>query len=160
MEYGAARLRELHDAIHRTYRDRSDEWRRLCEEFHRSYDELAFPGGLDRGLEELKGGDAYAIELAVTFLELDAMFFRSGYIKEDLIQRLKNAELSDSQISRLCKAIVNVVDNRDCREFRRYCQLAKRVGTSELVTELRSRVASPDANVRRRAKWVLDVMGI
>src|SRR5262245_27760110 len=111
IEGGAARLRELHEAIHRTYRDRSDEWRRTCAEFHRSYDELAFPGGLDRSLKELKAGDAFAVELAVTFLEVDAMFFRSGYIKEELIQRLKNAELSASQVTRLGAAIINVVEN-------------------------------------------------
>jgi hypothetical protein len=155
---GAARLRELHDAIHRELPKRNDAWRRACAEFHRSYDELAFPGGLERSLKELKIGDVYAVELAVTFLEVDAMFFRSGYIKEEIIQRLKNAELSPKQIRRLGQAILNVVDNRDSREFRRYCQLAKRVGTPELAPELHSRAKAGNTDVSRRAKWVLEAM--
>ncbi len=108
----------------------------------------------------MKGGDTYAIELAVTFLDVDAMFFRSGYIKEELIQRLKGADLSESQVSRLGVAVLNVVDHRDCREFRRYCQLAKRVKTDTLVAALRDRVAGADPDVTRRARWVLEALGI
>jgi len=157
---GAARLRELHDAIHRELPKRNDAWRRACAEFDRSYDGLAFPGGLDRGLKELKIGDAYAVELAVAFLEADAMFHRSGYIKEEIIQRLKKAELSRNQIQRLGDAILHIVNDRDCREFRRYCQLARQVGTPKLAGELQSRAKGANAAVSRRAKWVLDAMGV
>jgi hypothetical protein len=160
IQENAARLRQLNEAINRTYAAHGDEWRRACAEFHRRYDELAFPGGLDRSLKELKEGDTYAVELAVTFLDVDAMFFRSGYIKEELIQRLKGADLSASQIRRLGVAILNVVDNRDCREFRRYCQLAKRVQTDALVAELNVRAAGDNPDVSRRARWVLEAMGI
>src|ERR1700683_3609798 len=65
IQEGTARLRELNEAIHRTYVARRDEWRRACTEFHRRFDELAYPGGLDRSLKELKTGDAFAIDLAV-----------------------------------------------------------------------------------------------
>jgi hypothetical protein len=155
---GAARLRELDDTINREQHKRNDEWRRACAEFHRSYDSLAFPGGLERHLKELKIGDTDAVELAVTFLEVDAMFRRSGYIKEEIIQRLKKAALSPKQIERLEDAILHVVDDRDCREFRRFCQLARQVGTPELVRELHSRAKGAHADVSRRAKWVLDAM--
>jgi hypothetical protein len=155
---GAARLRELDDTINRELPKRNDEWRRACAEFHRSYDSLAFPGGLEHQLKALKIGDAYAVELAVTFLEVDAMFHRSGYIKEEIIQRLKKAALSPQQIERLEGAILHVVDDRDCREFRRFCQLARQVCTPELVRELHSRVKGARADVSRRAIWVLDAM--
>jgi hypothetical protein len=157
---GAARLRELDDTINRELPKRNDEWRRACAGFHRSFDSSAFPGGLERHLKALKMGDAYAVELAVTFLEVDAMFHRSGYIKEEIIRRLKKAELSPKQVKRLGNTIVRVVDDRDCREFRRFCQLARQVGTAELVRELRSRAEGANADVSRRAKWVLDAMDV
>src|SRR5437868_5972807 len=49
---------------------------------------LAFPGGLGHELRLLENGDLRAIELAVCFLEADPWFFRSGYIKADLIKQL------------------------------------------------------------------------
>ncbi len=50
IQENAARLRELNEAIYRTGAARDLEWRHACSEFHRRYDELAFPGGLDRSL--------------------------------------------------------------------------------------------------------------
>ncbi len=132
IESAAARLRELNEAITRGSVKRDDAWADACKEFHQSYDALAFPGGLDNEISGLKSGDASSIEMAVTFLEVDAMFFRSGYIKEELLTRLKNADLTSSQVQRLSAAILNVVDDRDCREFRRYCQLGP-VNTNEVL---------------------------
>ena len=59
---------------------------------------------------------------------------------------------------RLSRAILNVVDNLDCREFRRYCQLASRVDTHELIPELQARKAGADEDVARRATWVLEAI--
>ena len=86
------------------------------------------------------------------------MFFRSGYVKEELLRRLKNLRISQDQIQRVNEAILGVVDKKDCREFRRYCQLARKIGTPEFQRALRERLLSPDAGVRRRAQWVLDAM--
>jgi hypothetical protein len=158
IESAAARLRELNEAITRGSVKRDDAWADACKEFHQSYDALAFPGGLDNEISGLKSGDASSIEMAVTFLEVDAMFFRSGYIKEELLTRLKNADLTSSQVQRLSAAILNVVDDRDCREFRRYCQLARRLNSSDLANNLRARADAGDANIARRARWVLDAI--
>jgi hypothetical protein len=158
IEQGGARLPELHKLIHRTLPKRNDEWRNACAEFHRSYDAPSIPGGLDQRLKELKVGESEAVELAVTLLEVDAMFFRSGYIKEELIQRLKNIKLSAEHRERLSRAILNVVDNRDCREFRRYGRLASRVRTQELIHELQARKTGGNEDVARRATWVLEAI--
>jgi hypothetical protein len=99
----AARLRALHEAIHKTYelRDKSPRhrqaWSDACEEFHHSYDALAFPGGLRYQIERLKAGHADAVELAIQFLEENPMFHRSGYLKEEFIAIIKRAALTESR---------------------------------------------------------------
>jgi hypothetical protein len=105
--------------------------------------------------EELGRGDPAATELAVLFLEADPWFFRSGYVKADLIRRLKRLALSPSIAERLRQVVLAAVDGRDRREFRHYCRLARRVATPELVAALAERRGSPDPGVRRRSAWVL-----
>ena len=76
-ETNAEKLRELHKAIDATYVDRQvDEthyqaWADAGQCFHSSYDQLAFPGGLEREMDLLESRDAQAIEMAVRFLEAD-----------------------------------------------------------------------------------------
>jgi hypothetical protein len=65
-----------------------------------------------RRLRELKLGDASAVDLAMTFLEVNAMLFRSGYIKEELIQRLKGSELSAMHCNRLSEQVFRVQQPR------------------------------------------------
>jgi hypothetical protein len=45
--------------------------------------------------------DSAEIETAISFLEADPYFFRSGYMKEEMWGRLKKAQLSPKQLSRL-----------------------------------------------------------
>src|SRR4051794_17207085 len=88
----ASRLRELHDAVHRCFREQphGPAHRAACAEFHARYDALAFPGGLRDGLRRLKELDAGAVEAAIQFLEEDPWFYRSGYVKEEIAGRLKH----------------------------------------------------------------------
>jgi len=87
----AAKLRELHDAIHTTLQHRGENpaaWEEACRRFHVEYDSLAFPGGLEKAFSQLKAGDPGMIEMVVQFLEADPYFFRSGYHKEAFIKHL------------------------------------------------------------------------
>lgn len=55
-----------------------EAWIEACRQFHLSYDQLAFPGGLGESMRRLIEKDPVTIESAVQFLEADPMFFRSG----------------------------------------------------------------------------------
>lgn len=160
-EHNARKLRELKNAIDVTVvdRDRDEQHRRLwsqaCERFHSSFDQLAFPGGLEQELSSLRAGDEQAIEMAVRFLEADPWFFRSGFIKDEMLRVLRRAELSDHQQERLRAVVLDRVRNGSGREFRQYCRLARLLSNSEFRTMVSRYTASNDANVSRRANLVL-----
>lgn len=95
----AARLRQLHEAIHETFQRRAEgpeataAWKQAAEEFHRRYDELAFPGGLEAGLLRIKAGDLQAIETAILYLELRPFYFRAQYNRNKFTRLLKRQNL-------------------------------------------------------------------
>jgi len=164
IEEHAQALREMNEAIHATLklRDRSPDhrsaWSDACDCFHRAYDQLAFPGGLSDGLRRLSEGDATAVEAAVAFLEADPWFFRSGYIKADLIRYLKRLPLTDSQLARLRSVVLRRIAGPDRREFRSYAQLAPHVSTPGFEQAVRDATASDEPGVARRARWVLQAL--
>ena len=125
-----------------------------CDAFW-SAAEDAVPPGFDDAYEQVKAGDPSGAELLIGFLEADPFFFRSGYLKADVAQYLKRAPLTEAQQERLRRVVVQIVSNRDGREFRRYCHLARALDSPALREELQGLAVSQDAAVRRRAEWVL-----
>jgi hypothetical protein len=160
----AQALREMNEEIQSTFklRDRSPDhrsaWSKACERFHRTYDQLAFPGGLSDGLRRLSEADASVVDTAITFLEVDPWFFRSGYIKTDLIRYLKRTPLTDSQLERLRSVVLARIAGPDRREFRSYAQLASHLSTPEFERAVRDATTSDDSGVARRARWVLQAL--
>jgi hypothetical protein len=88
------KINHLHSRIHETFkaRDKNEhkyrEWQDACQEFHSSYDALAFPGGFEGAYERILNGDPLAIEAGLCFIELRPYFFRSGYMYKDLLRKL------------------------------------------------------------------------
>jgi hypothetical protein len=101
----ARRITEMHARIHETFKKRNTPqgrrtWEDACAEFHSSYEALAFPGGYETGLVRLQQGAVDAIEAALVFLEVRPYFFRSGYMREKLLRRLKHVVMSEEQRKR------------------------------------------------------------
>ena len=159
-EHNAQTLRELKEAIDIAVVDRDlneehhQKWAVAYERFHLSFDRLAFPGGLGKELDSLRAGDGEAIEMAVRFLEADPLFFRSGYIKAELLRILHRVQLSDNQQDRLRAVILDRIRSGARREFRQYCRLARSLVNSEFRALVEKEMASSDLSVSRRAKWV------
>ncbi len=152
------KLRSLHDEIYRTvtFRDRSpsanEEWRRACESFH-SYESQLDPY-LKRVFDDPDYKDQETIEFIISFLEIDPRFFRSGYIKEEMLRKIGRAELNSKQTGRLRAVLLDAVERRGGREFRRYCRLAGQIFDDKLATELR-RHSSDNDSVGSRSKMML-----
>jgi hypothetical protein len=160
-ESNAARLRELDAAIKTTCKKRHERarqmkaWEDACRTFHESFDRLAFPGGLAKAMHSVKAGDSAVLEMAVRFLEADPRFFRSGYIKADLIKLIRQAQLGDDQRVRLQQVILTRIQGQDVREFRSYCQLARVISDADFESQVVALAASPVSQISRHAKWVL-----
>jgi hypothetical protein len=120
--------------------------------------EQALPPGFDQASASLRNGDPAGVTVAIEFLEADPIVFRSGYLKGDLVTYLKRVPLSEPQRERLRGVVLQLVASRDGREFRRYCQLARRLDGPEFRAKLEELAASSDADVGRRAGWVLKAL--
>lgn len=137
------------------------------QEAHRLWFEAldrAYPAGFWEDYKRLRSGDPAGIENAVSFLEADPWFFGTGYVKTTLMRSLKPAMLTPEYKKRLQGVVLTVVDKRDERDFREYCRLARKVdgpglreGLAQRLTS-RSPDTSPNRDVRRRARWVLDAL--
>lgn len=156
----AAELRALHDSVWITFTRRARSpadraaWELACRRFRENHDRLAFPGGLARGMASLAAGDLTTIETSIRFLEADPWFFRSGYIKAEILRRLRRAELTPVQVARLRRVILARIAGRDTREFRWYCRLARTIADSEFLAEIERLHSSSVAAIARRAGWV------
>lgn len=99
----AKEINRLKSRIDETFKNRDSskeawgEWSKACEEFHNKYDNLAFPGGLEGSDDRILSGDKITIDTAITFLECRPYFFRSGYIYQNLIRKLKRAPLAGEE---------------------------------------------------------------
>lgn len=103
------------------------------------------------------------VKFMITFLEVDPWFWGSGYMKEKLIRRLKQAPLKEPQKARLRTVAFDAVLRRPHREFKHYCKLARALQTPDFVGNIErlateSNTGSDDGAVRARARRMLRVM--
>lgn len=144
-----AHVRDRHDGSPATVR-----WRQSIEEFGTALQE-AYPPDFDAAFKGLRRGDPGGIDVLIEFLEADPMFFRSGYVKTQILRMLKRAPLTSPQASRLRAVILGVIAKRWGREFGDYARLALKLDQPSLRTSLNALLAGHDAETRRRARRVL-----
>ena len=157
----SATFAALHKQVNATFLHRDESargrwaWEQACDQLHK-FNSPMFELVSHAGLTRLSAGDPEMVERAICFLEVDPFHFRSGYNKAVLIRRLKRISLSASQQSRLRGVVFHALDDHDRPEYRYYCRLAASVQTAEFIECVRERLSSPDAGVRRRARFLID----
>jgi hypothetical protein len=160
IESESAKLKELHAAITRTvvHRDRDErsrhEWQDACTAFHAHVSPLAKL--LEPACGQQRYTDPELLEFAIRFLELDPWFFRSGYLKQILITRLKRSDLDDATRQRLRVVLMDAVKRRGTREFKYYCRLAAVLADEAFVGELAAACTGADPARIHRAKMMLE----
>jgi len=113
----------------------------------------------NRFLAALSGGEAEARACAVTFLEFDPYYYRSGYMKSKLLVRLKHLTLRESEKKRMRKIVRDaILSPRPKCEFKDYARLLKNIGTPEFRQVIRN-LPVPDVPYlsARRSCCLLDV---
>lgn len=166
----AERARKVEEARNATIRTRkgvkprSDsndaptaKWHDGVARFHAALG-VAYPPNFWVDLEAPRSGDARPIETAIAFLEVDPMFFRSGYAKERALRAIKRLPLSASQMDRPRTVVLRIAATRDGREFRDYCHLARRLDDTGFRQALAALQSAGDAAASRRAGWMLDAL--
>lgn len=154
-----ARLGELHAQVHRTFlrRDLDTksrlEWERAADAF-RSY-VSRMNSYIERASKKDRYSDKNILEFVVCFLEVDPWFYRSGYLKEAFLARLKRSDLDEPTRERLRRVLLDAVDRRGSREFKFYCRLAAVIADEDLVSALEPAIGSSDGAVAHRARRML-----
>ncbi len=157
-----AKLGELHAQVHQTllHRDRDaksrSEWELACTAFHSYVSRMDYH--IERACKNVRYNEKQLLEFVVCFLEVDPWFYRSGYLKEVFLTRLKRSDLNDAIKERLRIVLAGSVHRRGTREFKYYCRLAAVIGDEGLVSALEKASESADGAVAYRAKSMLRVI--
>lgn len=156
----SAKLDLLNKRINETVRTRDrgaeerDRWSRACAEFHTKYAELFYPGG-DASLDALKRHESGAIQLGIDFLDADPHHFRSGYTKEEVWRRIRNAPLVAQDKSRLEGIAVRYLDRRISREFWAMARVMPVIASPDFWDRVRGLAESEDEPKKTRATYLL-----
>lgn len=108
------------------------------------------------GPSRLRAGDPEYVELAISYLEADPHFDGTGYAKSDLTRYLKLLPFTATQRERLQALTLRVIDTYGPYGGKHVCRLAASVQSPEFLSEVQSRLDSPDPGIRRRAHNVYD----
>jgi len=137
------------------FRRSGSEASRLVDE---SYNDLAFPGGLEQGLALLDKKDPNTIAIAITYLKADPYYFRSGYIKKKIAHLLKKADLTRQQVTQLQKILITLLTS-NYWFYMEYCRLARKIQDPQFQEKIQTIIAhSQDTREIRRAQKMLEVM--
>jgi len=159
IELATAELVEVYERVNRALLNRNrdpqgrEEWERACAAFHSKISPI--DPYLQRACESERYADKELVEFVVCFLEVDPHFFRSGYLKQILITRLKRSELGEPVRRRLRGVLIDAVNRRGGREFRYYCRLAIQVADDGLAAQLKQLVGQGDSARASRAGMML-----
>ncbi len=162
----AERAEEARALCHEAYKlyerqkgrpDQEALWKETAALFHKAVEE-AYPPDFWNNFARLKQGNAAALDAAITFLEKDPWFFRSGYVKEDLLRFIPKCSLSMSDSQRLRAVVLAAIKLRDRREFKYYCRIAKHIDSPEFQIDLETLSHHADADIQRRARWVMSAI--
>jgi hypothetical protein len=106
--------------------------------------------------EDLATGAVSSVDNVVAFLASDAYFFRSGYLKQALIQKLKHIDFDKEQRACLETLVLNRIERPNQFHFADYARLAAFLKSPTLVDRIEHLALNPDEGVRQRAQRVLE----
>ena len=156
----AVEIERLRGRVHElvVFRSRSpadrDAWAAACAQFHKAFEELSFPGG-NAQWQGFVEGEAASFEVAVAFVEVDPQFFRSGYMKQYIWNRLKRASLTTDQERRLEDLALQYLSKPIRREFWHMVRYVRIRGSESFWKTISMLAAGSDVSLSTRAQWLM-----
>lgn len=152
--------RALHDEVHRTFKLRGEsphkfkDWQRAAERFR------TFKSDLDQLIEKCwpSSGDLvepHLREFMFDYIEVDPRFFRSGYILEKVLARIKKLKLTPDETVKVQTLLLSRVRTGALRNFRHICRLIPMIEDRRLRETVAELALSDDPAIRRRAEFAL-----
>lgn len=156
--------RALHDEVHRTFKLRGQsphkfkDWERAAERFR------TFKSDLDQLIEKCwhSAGEVvepHLREFMFDYIEVDPQFFRSGYILEKILQRVKKLTMTEDEMAKVRTLLLNRIRTKALRDFRHVCRLVPLVKSRDLRETVEELAASSDPSTRHRARFALPYFG-
>jgi hypothetical protein len=135
--------------------EQSWEQSRHSDDFARRWRQSLWGGRIGSVLDKIGQQRSDAIEDAISFLEANPWYFRSGYNKAAVASKLKSVSLTAPQRIRLQQVILAATESRAGREFREYARLAVRVTDADFMDQVRRRIAVSNGWAKARLLRVL-----
>jgi hypothetical protein len=107
--------------------------------------------------DRIRKGDNETVDGAIAFLTADPYFFRSGYMKQVVLRRLKQAPLTRQQTERLQTLVLDAITQPHRFQFADYARLAAAIASTDFLTKVEALCASPKDDVRARALRVFEL---
>ncbi len=110
---------------------------------------------VERCMAQDIGNDHALRTFAFSYVKSDPYFYRSGYILERLVRRIKKLDLSESDKVLIQQLVCKRIDTKALRNFRDICRLIPMIDTDGFGQKIATRLQSDDPSVRHRAEFAV-----
>lgn len=154
----ASIIKNLHCDVRETFKFRSkdrESWSNSCSRLH------SYKSKMDVYLKNINEESLLSnstVEFSIAYLEVNPYYFRSGYIKEVILHKIKRVKLSNQQKSRLLYVLRDAAKNRGVREYKYYCRLAKVIKNLDLIVYLEKLSSKGNLEESNRAEVMLSYL--
>ena len=91
-------------------------------------------------------------EFVFDYLDVDPMYFRSGYIKETLLRFINKIELTANEAEIMRQLVLRRIMRGGKREFRQICRFIPKIQTRQFEAKITEFVSAKDASIAARAR--------
>jgi hypothetical protein len=99
--------------------------------------------------------DSVQREFMFDYIEIDPYCYRSGYLMERIVRKLKKLELTQAEKSSVRELLLKRIRSRALRNFRDICRLVPKIKDQNFEDAITVLSRSSDQAIRHRAEFAL-----
>ncbi len=89
------------------------------------------------------------------YIAVDPYFFRSGYLMEHILRRIKRIDLTPAEKTTVQQLLLKRIQTKALRNFRHICRLMPQISDADFHARVAALSRSTDPAVRHRAGFAL-----